>query len=317
MNTEGPKAILILTLSLFLATSIALAAYLSPSSAAASAQTGVEPSVHRASLSKEKPNSPAQEGTVVGAIYNTNRTAFIGNAKFGFASPTTPGDFTTWCTNDGRFNHSLPLGSYKVFALGDDIDCGGDPHFVIEYWQEKRNWEEADIITLTEAEPIVTGIEFTLDNAGSMTLQPSSGNTLTVKMGTVNEVSFPPGAVSEATVVTLRTSSVEMIPGNYGLLGVGLDLSAETEQGTPVTSFLKAFTLKVSYDSEDAELLDESSLSFYSWDGEGQQWVWANSAVDTTAKTVTAQLDHLSAFAVLGVKNNLNHNYLPAIVALD
>jgi hypothetical protein len=107
-------------------------------------------------------------GSISGAIYDADGSSLIGNVMYGFESTTQQGNYTTWCTGDGQFTAPLPFGSYKVFAQGDSVHCGGDPGYAREYWQEKPTWTEADIVTLTVEAPNVTGLRFTLERGASI-----------------------------------------------------------------------------------------------------------------------------------------------------
>lgn len=67
--------------------------------------------------------------------------------------------------------------------------------------------------------------------------------------------------------------------------------------GVPVTHFNVPFTVTHGYG--DSLPLIEGTVAFYGWDG--SQWVKEPSSIlDSSNNLVTASLDHLSAFAVLG-----------------
>ncbi|MBI2864346.1 MAG: hypothetical protein HYX94_07255, partial [Chloroflexi bacterium] len=59
-----------------------------------------------------------------------------------------------------------------------------------------------------------------------------------------------------------------------------------------------------------AGLLDESSLKIYYWDAATGQWVAVPTVVDAANNTLTATLDHLTRFALLGQQWRL---YLPVV----
>lgn len=123
------------------------------------------------------------------------------------------------------------------------------------------------------------------------------------------KASFPPGAVGSNTVVTLTPASS---PPLGDLLALYLmDLSA-VEEGTsnPVTSFSQPYSLEVLYSEAHRGVISESTLGIHAWDG----LAWAlepGSIVDPVANRVSALVDHMTYFGVLGEAWRL---YLPLIL---
>ncbi len=60
--------------------------------------------------------------------------------------------------------------AYTVSAMkvGDSNPCGGSMGYVMQFWDHKGNWGEADAIILTETSLNLTGIDFNLDPAGGI-----------------------------------------------------------------------------------------------------------------------------------------------------
>jgi len=99
-------------------------------------------------------------------------------------------------------------------------------------------------------------------------------------------------------------------------VGIGhfFDLSAVISGTTaPVTSFAQPYAATVKYtDAEKGEVL-ESSLGLY-WQDQGS-WVRVpGTQVDAANNRVTAALNHMTPFAVLGKTSN---GYLPIVIKMQ
>lgn len=134
------------------------------------------------------------------------------------------------------------------------------------------------------------------------TITPDSGGKLISADGSTT-VEFPAGAVAQDTVVTYTP----MQPSPAGeLAGIGhfFDLSA-----TPA-GFLKAYTVTVEYTDEELCGAIEDTLGLYWRDG-GEWLLEPTSGVQVAENRVTATLDHMTLFAVLGQTHRV---YLPLVM---
>ncbi|MDD5469018.1 MAG: hypothetical protein PHS96_14565 [Anaerolineales bacterium] len=66
--------------------------------------------------------------------------------------------------------------------------------------------------------------------------------------------------------------------------------------GAPVTSFLVAYNLIYTCTSSGPAI--ESSLGLYTWDG--NSWTEESSVLDTANNRLSASLDHMTLFSVMG-----------------
>lgn len=130
-------------------------------------------------------------------------------------------------------------------------------------------------------------------------------------------ISFPGGAVTKNVRVTYAehsrggTSAVAAaVPPTGDLIGnLFFDLSA-IEEGTsnPVKQFAKPYSLTMYYDASRLGAR-EDTVTLYWWNG--KRWVReASSAVHPDENKLTATLDHMTLFALLGEGEQL---YLPEI----
>jgi ligand-binding sensor domain-containing protein len=121
-------------------------------------------------------------------------------------------------------------------------------------------------------------------------------------------VDFPSGAVGDETTLTYTTTVASPIGD---LLGIGhfFAMSAVISGTTTPVTFNKPFTVTVEYTEAESGGVDESTLGLYWWNGSA--WQPASSTCDPFDNRVTATLDHLTKFAILGGKLHL---YLPLLM---
>lgn len=144
-------------------------------------------------------------------------------------------------------------------------------------------------------------------------VHPKTGGAV-ASSETGTTVSFPPGAVAAKAEVTLAPAVESNLQANTGALksaGKFLTLTAKAGE-TPVTSVSKPYTITVGYTAADVAGMDESSLGIYWWNGSAWQKE-PTSRVDTAARTVSAAIGHLSAFALLG-ESSTRTVYLPLVI---
>lgn len=109
---------------------------------------------------------------------------------------------------------------------------------------------------------------------------------------------FPAGAVAQAVDVTCTALSSPAAGALVGLRHLDL-VAVEAGTDTFVSDFAVPYAFTVSYDEAELAGIVEESLALYWWDG--SQWQReATSSLDAAGNRVTATLDHMSLFAVLG-----------------
>jgi hypothetical protein len=134
------------------------------------------------------------------------------------------------------------------------------------------------------------------------------GGTLSSASGNVN-LDFPAGSVTTDTLVT-HTPAPSSPSG--GLVGVSFfQLTAERcSDGVPMTSFDPPYTLSAGYTDAQKGPAIESTLGLYWWDG-GQWQLEPTSSVHEAQNRVTASVNHMTLFSVLGETNRV---YLPLVL---
>jgi len=147
-----------------------------------------------------------------------------------------------------------------------------------------------------------------ITDTGKVTATPGEGGitTLTNPDGSKVKLTIPAGAVSENTTFTVERVDIDLInppspeSGLFLINGLVYEIKAE-RGGKFITTFDKPLILIFTYTDEQTEGLDENSLKIYYWNGEN--WiVLENSKVDVDNNTITASIDHLTLFALIGSK---------------
>lgn len=141
----------------------------------------------------------------------------------------------------------------------------------------------------------------------STTIDPTQGGQLTSPNGRV-DLDFPPGTVSESTVVTYtQQTAPSQSAGSLAFAGTSFDISATDTHGNPVTSFSQVFNMTIAYadaDWQNAGITDETTLNVHWWDGATWNALLpcAGCSHDTDDNEFVISLDHLTEFALLGAK---------------
>lgn len=175
----------------------------------------------------------------------------------------------------------------EVGGLSLAVDSAGRRHLAWSLGPDQDVWH-----TSISAEPPVSAT--ITSNGGMLT---SSGKR--------TQLTFPAGSVVTDTIV-LHAAVTGQAFG--GLTAVEFfDLSAHrSSDSAPVTSFPVDYTLTYTYTSTGAAI--ESTLELYSWDGSA--WIKQNFLLDTALNRLTASLNHMTMFAIMGESY---HTALPLI----
>jgi len=124
-------------------------------------------------------------------------------------------------------------------------------------------------------------------------IEPDTGGQIGSPDGSVVAV-FPPGAVSEQTIVSLEAMSpVSRTVSSYSVSHFALQATA-AGSGTPVSQFSVPITLSVRYSTSTAG----DRLSFYYRDAETGTWVGLPTQYDSANHIVYAHTTHLTEFIV-------------------
>ena len=146
--------------------------------------------------------------------------------------------------------------------------------------------------------PLVTASALILPEGGSLSVP---GDTL--------ELDFPAGAVDSSTIVTYTQSTALPDGALYGAHFFDL-LAVDASASTPVIQFDPPYTMTVDLENLETGPAIQSTLGIYRWDG--SQWnLEPTSTLDSGNQRLSAALDHMSIFAVMG---ETRQSFLPLVV---
>jgi hypothetical protein len=134
----------------------------------------------------------------------------------------------------------------------------------------------------------------------------SSGYVLASSGGTVHspdrlaKADFPAGSVDEDTEVTITPAGSP--PTGHKFPVYIFDMSAVISGTTTVvTTTNDVYSMTVKYTSQTKGGAIEDTIGLHSWDG--SEWVDEGGTLDTLTREVSATLDHMTYFALLGDSN--------------
>jgi len=144
---------------------------------------------------------------------------------------------------------------------------------------------------------------------GAVTATSGGGGetTLTTDESTTAGVSLPIGAVTASTNIIVTTESQATVTGSRPapssrsiVGGYVYDFSA-TSGGEDVNTFQETATLTFTYTDEQISGLNESNLRVFYWKESTSQWVALVTTVNAETNTITAETDHFTYFAIMGL----------------
>jgi len=113
-------------------------------------------------------------------------------------------------------------------------------------------------------------------------------------------VEFPSGAVSETVRLRSGLSAGHPAPEGMRQIGSSFFIEAYTGEGGAVHQFLREFTITLSTQRVNHEDFHIFSPRLAYWDESTSEWKTIPSSWEPTTGVLTATLDHLTEFAVLG-----------------
>jgi len=147
-------------------------------------------------------------------------------------------------------------------------------------------------------EPGVTDVSDVVDEDGvftePVTAESEDGNaSLTIGEGTTG-LTAEGEPISEISIVEMEEANVPPPPEEGHVIGLAYDF------GPDDATFDEPITISFTYDPDNLpEGVSEEDLVIAVWDEDAGEWVELPSVVDTENNTITATVDHFTAFAVV------------------
>lgn len=145
---------------------------------------------------------------------------------------------------------------------------------------------------------------------GEVTATSGGGGetTLTTDENTTAGVSLPADAVSASTDISVTSESKESVtasrptPTSRSVVGGYVYSYTAESGGQTVSNFDKTLTLSFTYTDDQISGLTESSLRVFYWKESTSQWVALPTTVDADNNSLTAETDHFTYFAIMGLE---------------
>jgi hypothetical protein len=168
-----------------------------------------------------------------------------------------------------------------------------------------------DTIFVADSDAGLTAFQFYQDEATALITALAGGHLSSTSGDT--HVSFGAGAFTDTVQLTYRQLSDAGDTGNLVGIGQTFDLTA-VYTNTGAQAMLApgaSYTTMITYTTTGMAV--EATLGLYGWDATHRQWSQQGitSSVNVTGNVVSAQVDHLSRFAVLGEARRV---YLPLVL---
>ena len=125
-----------------------------------------------------------------------------------------------------------------------------------------------------------------------------NGGTVSLPDGSV-QIVFPPGAVTQPTVIQIQPTSAPAAPTGQQVAGTSVELTASNANG-PVSNFASNVQITMTYGGSAPEGMYFFNTGSSSWQRLG------DSSVNTGNQTVTATSNHFTVFALLSQTPNLS-----------
>ena len=136
--------------------------------------------------------------------------------------------------------------------------------------------------------------------ADATSIEPDTGGVLRSADGRV-AVYFPPGAVERPIEASHRPlPPLDLPPDQHIFYRFELDAWEADRSDLPVTDFLRAVTVTLTYSDTEVAGLVEGNLRLVHWDEESGAWTPISTTVDVENNLLTAQVSHFSVFGASG-----------------
>jgi oligopeptide transport system substrate-binding protein len=212
-----------------------------------------------------------------------------------------------------------PIKRQDMYAQAETILCYEDAAIIPLYWYTSL---EATKPYLERTYPACGWYDIATWRLTRVSgvIDPGGGELTSYDGDTTIRV--PAGAVTR-TIVMTHAPAFGMPPGG-NLTGIGhvFDVTAVYSSTDPGTASLPVqivpgytYTITVRYTDTELGPAIEDTLGFYWWDEDAWSQEGIASQVNVTDNVVTAEVDHFSRFAVLGVKRQWV--YLPIVLRND
>ncbi len=183
--------------------------------------------------------------------------------------------------NDGNFDDNIPDGVTDPFGW-QSKEPDPWPLFAFSYAGQARTGSKSYYLWKKK-----------IDNLDA-TLTANGGVFKTGKYTT----DFPKNATNQDIILNMIYSPIVNTLDNLSSIGSSIVITASDALGNLITSFENFFTLTVDFTSADLTRYKTDTMAIYS-SSDGINWAKESTTLDFTTKTASAQLNHLTHFALM------------------
>lgn len=201
--------------------------------------------------------------------------------------------------NDGNFDDNIPDGITDPFGW-QSTDPDPWPNYSFNYGGQTRTGNTSYYLW-TKA----------IDNLSSALT--SNGGFFELGKYKLN---FPQGATNQNLNLEIQAEPIAKPTNLLHSIGATLSVIAKDTLGNIINTFQNPFTLTIDFSSSDISHYDQSTISIYS-SQDGVNWNKENTNVDFITKTASAQLSHLTYFALMAQRIDATPATTTAILSGD
>ena len=230
-----------------------------------------------------------QTGTWGTDTFDTNYGYGYGYVSASYIGPTQITYNVIWVSPS-----SWPQGAYEINFLV----YGNGSHTAFTTPTTPSFTLFAPAVGAPPPEPGVTDVSDSVDEDGvftePVTAESEDGNvSLTIEEG-ITGLTTEGEPISEISIVEMEEADVPPPPEEGYVIGLAYDFGPDN------ATFSEPITISFEYDPDNLpEGVNEEDLVIAVWDEDAGVWVELPSVVDTVNHTVTATVDHFTAFAVI------------------
>ena len=182
---------------------------------------------------------------------------------------------------DGNFEDNVPDGVTDPFGW-QSTEPDPWPAFVFDYGGQRKTGNKSSYLWKKNLDDL------------DVTLTSNGGVFNTERY----ELSFPQGSVLDDIKLIIQSSPIVKALDNLRSIGSTIVVNAFDALGNAVTELNQPFTITVDFGSFDLSSYDTDTLSIYS-STDAENWTKEEASVDFVNKTASANLNHLSHFALM------------------
>lgn len=183
--------------------------------------------------------------------------------------------------NDGNFDDNIPDGVTDPFGW-QSTEADPWPNFNFFYSEENRTGNESFYLWTKAIANLSNQLT---SNGGFFELERY-------------KLEFPKDATNQNLTLEMQATPIAKPSNILESIGSTITITAKDASGNIVDTFQNFFTITIQFDGFDLSGYNVDTISIYSSE-DGVNWIKEESTINFNEKTASAQIDHLSFFALM------------------